>query len=453
MRNVNVNIKNRLYLEQPFWGMRGRRESSEEILSDLDNKHLTTGCKTCFKSLNDDTVSGEEILSPFWGNRGRRNSDEVDEDFAIPENPFWGTRGRREEDEPFWGTRGRREQELPFWGNRGRREGIQLKNEKSGKKKTLANAKPFWGNRGNKKYVEAIINAIEEDEPFWGNRGKKEVTEPFWGSRGRRKDISNEINKQPDLFWENDGINKAVPTDTTSKPLNGVEDGVITFSRLQRNDKTKIPFWWNREPNSKILNLFSGIIDNKLHRRFNSMDSTNNFDLPFKPSESETVLDDRIFAEQPHYILVERSSRSSAESDPYYISRGKKHSDQSYAKTRGRRGVIEELVKSVRNDPYYIARGKKNYDINSNTIPRDKFEKMVDLICSTVDLLPLKGKSNKVKRDINDTERDRRTTLKKLAAQLQADPYFVSRGKKNKVVGTTKGNMEDFIKQVAAMCD
>ncbi|KPI98790.1 hypothetical protein RR46_10108 [Papilio xuthus] len=434
-------------LDQPFWGMRGRRESSEEELYADD--YPQKNCKNCYKSLLTNTGGTKETLSPFWGNRGRRSSEEID-DNTIPDNPFWGNRGRRQEDEPFWGTRGRREQDLPFWGNRGRREEIKVKNKKilNGMMMDRDDIEPFWGNRGRRKAGKLTTNGvfIDDVEPFWGNRGRRDTIEPFWGSRGRRKSAtSSNINTQRGLFSEKD-VPKGQLRDYL-KTMNNVENNVEN-SRQRRSDDFLDNF--NKEHERKLLHLLTGIIGNKLRNKANSMD-TSDFSLHFKPTEPETILDDRMYADQPRYILVERSSRSSAEDDPFFITRGKKF----FETPRGRRGVIEELVKSVRNDPYYIARGKKNLEnvkIGNATISKNDFDKASELICSTIDLLSKRDK-NKVKRDVNESDRDRRTILKKLAAQLQDDPYFVSRGKKNDNTTIDNENLEVLINQMASKCD
>ncbi|KPJ13903.1 hypothetical protein RR48_08717 [Papilio machaon] len=437
-------------LEQPFWGMRGRRESSEEELYADD--YPQKNCKNCYKSLLTNTGDTKETLSPFWGNRGRRSSEEND-DNTIPDNPFWGNRGRRQEDEPFWGTRGRREQELPFWGNRGRGEELKVKNEKFFNRMMVNrdNIEPFWGNRGRRKAEKLTANGvfIDDVEPFWGNRGRRDTMEPFWGSRGRRKSqISSNINTQLGLFSEKE-VPKAQLRDYIAETMNNVENN-IGNSRLRRSDDFIDDS--QKERKTKLANILTRIIGNKLRSKANSID-TSDFSLHFKPTDPETMFDNRMYADQPRYILVERSSRSSAEDDPFFITRGKKFS--KFEIPRGRRGAIEELFKSVRNDPYYIARGKKNLGvkIGNATISRNDLDKASELICSTINLLSKRDRNNKVKRDINESDRDRRTILKTLAAQLQDDPYFVSRGKKNDNRAIENENLENLINQMASKCD
>ncbi|XP_063537717.1 uncharacterized protein LOC134747079 [Cydia strobilella] len=404
------NINN----EPPFWGNRGRR-SSEENYNDLSYSDLVSGNNDYYSFTTEQNLKGHPSLKdrrentlPFWGNRGRRNSDELPVDNDV--GPFWSSRGRRQEEEPFWGTRGRRENNLPFWGNRERRD-----NE------------PFWGSRGRR----------EENEPFWGNRGRRQDEEPFWGNRGKKED------EEP--FWGNRGRRKKDLKESIMEAINKVESDIDYLSRL-KEDTTKFNarFWKNRARDSQLKYFFDG---NRMKNQHGVERIP--FELTVKPSVSSTLFDDRIYADQPHYILVERSSRSSAESlDPYFISRGKK----KYFKTsRGRRNAIEEIVKSVRNDPFYIARGKKDFQDMKLTHPKthDGFLKAKELICATIELTLMNNENKDVKREINE-ERDRRNILKKLAAQLQNDPYFVSRGKKNE---SKENEVEEFISQIAPMCN
>ncbi|XP_053615380.1 uncharacterized protein LOC128678091 [Plodia interpunctella] len=409
----------------PFWGIRGRRDSSSEESDEYASQHygrVVNKCKNCYAA--ETSIEHENYIKnrrdelPFWGTRGRRSSEETNEPFwgnrgrrqDSQDDPFWGTRGRRQDDSPFWGNRGRREEE-PFWGNRGRR-----------------NDEPFWGNRGRR-----------EDEPFWGNRGKrKQDSEPFWGNRGRRDEV--------EPFWGNRGRRKQDLKESILDAINDVQSNIEHLSRLRRSG-IQLSFWANRARESKLKDLFSDPIRAR-QKNFPNYYLQNTHSNSNK--EPGTVHDSRLYAEEPHYILVDRSSRSSVEDDPYYISRGKKYFLDLSKAARDRRGAIEEIVKSVRNDPYYIARGKKDTDLtkNNSTASREEFVKAKELICSTMELIMMKNDENKTKRDVNDSERDRRTILKKLAAQLQMDPYFVSRGKKSE-----EDNLDDFINDVASKCN
>ncbi|XP_063375431.1 uncharacterized protein PF3D7_1120000-like [Cydia amplana] len=434
------NIKNKLYNEPPFWGNRGRR-SSEENYNDLTYSDLVSGNNDDYSYKTEQKLNGHPNLKdrrentlPFWGNRGRRNSDEIPVDNDV--GPFWSSRGRRQEEEPFWGTRGRRENNLPFWGNRGRRDNEPFWGSRGRREEN----EPFWGNRGRRQDEEPFWGnrgKKEDEEPFWGNRGKKEDEEPFWGNRGKKELDATEP------FWGNRGRRREDLKESIMEAINKVESDIDYLSRLKK-DTTQFDgrFWKNRGRNSQLKYLFD----------VNRMKNQHGveripFELTVKPSVSSTLFDDRIYADQPHYILVERSSRSSGESlDPYFISRGKK----KYFKTsRGRRNAMEEIVKSVRNDPFYIARGKKDFqDMNlTSSKTHDGFLKAKELICATIELM--NNESKNVKREINE-DRDRRNTLKKLAAQLQNDPYFVSRGKKNE---SKEIEVEEFISQIAAMCN
>nr|QDK59909.1 natalisin [Cydia pomonella] len=423
------NIKNKLYNEPPFWGNRGRR-SSEENYNDQSYSDLVFGDNDYYSFRTKQKLNGHPSLKdrrentiPFWGNRGRRNSDEIPVDNDV--SPFWSSRGRRQEEEPFWGTRGRRENNLPFWGNRGRRDNEPFWGSRGRREEN----EPFWGNRGRR----------QDEEPFWGNRGKKEDEEPFWGNRGKKELDSTEP------FWGNRGRRKDDLKESIMEAINKVESDIDYLSRLKK-DATEYNgrFWKNRGRESQLKGLFDG---NRLKNQHGVERIPS--ELTVKPSVSSTLLDDRIYADQPHYILVERSSRSSAESlDPYFISRGKK----KYFKTsRDRRNAIEEIVKSVRNDPFYIARGKKDsHNMNlTNSKTRDGFLKAKEVICATIELTLMNNENKVVKREINE-DRDRRNILKKLAAQIQNDPYFVSRGKKNE---TNENEVDEFISQIAAMCN
>lgn len=425
--------------DQPFWGNRGRRDSSVEnkygYVVDFPD-YFVKHCEHCteygqkpdeYRNMID---RRDDYMSPFWGSRGRRNSAELE---GSEDNPFWGNRGRRQEQEPFWGNRGRRTENEPFWGNRGRRE-----------------EEPFWGNRGRRDDVEPFWGnrgRRDDSEPFWGNRGRRDVDEPFWGNRGRREE---------EPFWGNRGRRKVtVPNwirkqdlkESILNAINVVEDDIENLSRLKKSNVDPNSFWSSRGRNNKLSVLFNG----PARSRTNKM---GRYGLTTEPG---TVLDSRMYVEEPNYILVERSGRSSAEiDDPYYISRGKKYYinyglEQA---ARDRRGAIEEIVKSVRNDPYYIARGKKDIDVTKNGTSstfKDEYVRAKELICAAIDLILIKSDS-KVKREVDDNDRDRRTILKKLAAQLQMDPYFVSRGKKNQISGE-KDHLQDFISNVAEKCN
>ncbi|CAH2095168.1 unnamed protein product [Euphydryas editha] len=398
--------------EKPFWGNRGRRESaSDETVPDVQlptsNYHKNVGkiqnLHKLLLNVNEKTRR-DEVESPFWGNRGRRGSDESEENDI---DPFWANRGRRQDDEPFWGTRGRREEDSSFRGNR----------------ETRDDDEPFWGNRGKR----------EEEEPFWGNRGRRETFEPFWGSRGKKKIKNRHVNKDAfEPFWGNRSKLK---------------------EKLQNEMQTS--FWMSRGRESKLKHLFNGINRNRIQNLPSVIKESKSNEGRLNHQDPNTVLNDRIYVEEPHYILVERSSRSSAEEDPYFISRGKKYSNLDEA-IRGRRGALEEIVKSVRNDPYYIARGKKNQQyikIGNSSLSQDELLKTKDLVCSTIDLMLTKYEGNREKRQTKDNERERRTILKNLAQQLQIDPYYVSRGKKSVESYSGSDPFEQFVNNIEILCN
>ncbi|KAM3960813.1 uncharacterized protein ACR2FA_005121 [Aphomia sociella] len=449
--------ENKFAKESPFWGNRGKRfDPFVEKIYDADhfvqdfNKHQSLPnnyCKNCFPSNDiryDEPEKNtkerrEELREPFWGNRGRRSSEEADN---LSLGPFWGNRGRRQDDDPFWGTRGRRQDDSPFWGNRGKRDD-----------------EPFWGNRGRRQDTPFWTNRGRRDvtEPFWGNRGRREDAEPFWGNRGRRQDSEpfwgNRGRRDVESFWGKQGIRKQELEESILDAINDIQGDIENLSRMRRSN-LNTPFWASRARDSKIKNIFTGVARPRLSHLPNIYNTNSRFNL--KASDPGTVLDNRMYAEEPHYILVERSSRSSMEDDPYFISRGKKYSiNEDLSQTeRDRRGAIEEIVKSVRNDPYYIARGKKGSDIKvgNSTALQEELTKAKDLICSTIELILIKNDGNKTKRDLNDNERDRRTILKKLAAQLQVDPYFVSRGKRSDDTNNDDNHLQDFINEISTKC-
>ncbi|XP_052744364.1 uncharacterized protein LOC112044541 [Bicyclus anynana] len=420
--------------DSPFWGNRGRRESSsDETVPDvqLPNPKYKQNKNLYKVILNLDPKFKDEV-SPFWSNRGRRSSDESKDD-DPPEDFFWANRGRRQDDDPFWGTRGRRQDdENPFWGNRGRRDNL-ISSFSSSK------------------------DRIDDEEPFWGNRGRRQEQEPFWGNRGRRDSFETLIhgkNKLKSLYLYKDVINnKNELKDSVIDAISDLKNNNGNYERNRRDDHT--PFWINRGRDSKLKSLFNGIARNRMEYNPNTANNNLENEPHTKTFQQNTVHDDRIYAEEPHYILVERSSRSSAEDDPFFITRGKKHSSYMNKATRGRRGALEELVKSVRNDPYYIARGKKDYiNVGKSNATQIQFLKTRDLICATVELLTMKySEGNKVKRQAIDNDRDRRTILKKLALQLQMDPYFVSRGKKDDVSNIDTDALEQFINKVIVLCN
>lgn len=434
-RGRTIKLKPIVENETPFWGNRGRRESaSDETVPDVQlpssNYHNHPGkIQNLHKLLlNDENTRRDDVVSPFWGNRGRRDSDEFEENDIdlIPANG-----DRIKDDEPFWGTRGRREEDSPFWGNRGRRDDDE----------------PFWGNRGRR----------EESEPFWGNRGRRETFEPFWGSRGKKKTKNRNINKEAfEPFWnQNRAKLKEKLADSIIEAIENVQYNINDISKYKRKE-LQTPFWMSRARESKLKNLFSGITSNRFQNLPSLIKESTNNEVRPNRHEPNTLHDDRIYAEEPRYILVERSSRSSAEEDPYFISRGKKYNDFALAEaTRGRRGALEEIVKSMRNDPYYIARGKKDQHymkIGNSSLSRDALLKTKDLVCSTVDLLLTKHDGSKEKREIRDNERERRTILKKLAQHLQIDPYYVSRGKKNTEL-YSGDPLEQFIENIEILCN
>ncbi|XP_049884511.1 uncharacterized protein LOC126379739 [Pectinophora gossypiella] len=436
--------------DPPFWGARGRRDRSalenyvgqEYPTTSTNAKLFATNCKQCIKTFvkNEQTdlefskERRDELSSPFWGNRGRRNSD----DTAEENEPFWGNRGRRQSDEIS-------EENNPFWGNRGRRNLDDNAEDND----------PFWGNRGRRNSDESA----EENDPFWGSRGRRQEEPVFWGSRGRRYD-ANAYDVEDPPFWGNRGRRdyknrrREALKKVLKEAINTVEDNIESLTRMRRDNKF-VPnsFWTSRGRDSQLKYLFKG----RRHRYQNPTFLNASPDIHLKPTAVSTVLDDRIFAEEPHYIVIERSSRSSGEDDPFFISRGKKEFIRShYSKAvRDRRGAIDELVKSVRNDPYYIARGKKDQPdiINGNSTSLHKeLGKAKELICATIDLIFIKNEDGKTKREVNDNERERRTILKKLAAQLQMDPYFVSRGKKNES-DINEDNLEEFFYEVSSKCN
>ncbi|XP_026735614.1 uncharacterized protein LOC113499362 isoform X2 [Trichoplusia ni] len=382
--------------DEPFWGNRGRRENSMENLFGYPLEYpefFEKYCEHCvdYPQSPDENRNLErryDLISPFWGSRGRRNSMEIE---GPEDDPFWGNRGRRQEQEPFWGNRGRRQENEPFWGNRGRRDDMDPFWGNRGRRD---DSEPFWGNRGRR----------EESEPFWGNRGRRQSDEPFWGNRGRRKlsDPNWVRNRKQDL-------KKSI-----LNAISDVENDIENLSRLKKSNVDPNSFWAGRGRDNKLAILF-----NTSSRGRTGSPKTGR--SPGKTSEPGTVLDNRIMGQG----------------------------------VRDRRGAIEEIVKSVRNDPYFIARGKKKSDgLNNNnpTLRSEEYLKAKELICAAVDLIVIRAENGKVKREINDNDRDRRTILKKLAAQLQMDPYFVSRGKKNQVTGD-KDYLQEFISNVAEKCD
>lgn len=413
--NKLLKASEKLMKEPPFWGNRGRRDSSsvEDFSEKIEypkikcqhcNDHFYTPLTHKIK----ETLMERRDDAPFWGNRGRRNSDELSLDDDVHDSlPFWGHRGRRQEDEPFWGNRGRREDEEPFWGNRGRRE----------------EGLPFWGNRGRRTQLSNFGNLAEED------------IEPFWGNRGRKKDLQESIRDA----------------------INDVENQIVSLSQAKSTfPVSQTTFWRNQGRESALKHLFDGT------PRFKS-----DFIQPIKKATDDgletskhdkTVRDNRIYAEEPYFILVERSSRSSGEIDPFYISRGKKEiEDFKLAKAaRDRRGAIEEIVKSVKNDPYFIVRGKKDFGESNtkvNATSYEKISKAKNLICATLDMVLAKYNSGRNKREGSENDRGRRATLKKLAEQLQIDPYFVSRGKKSGDRRAKEENYEEFFYRVFEMCN
>ncbi|KAI5644835.1 hypothetical protein NE865_03181 [Phthorimaea operculella] len=411
----------------PFWGNRGRRQEDDPIRGAQDRR--------------------EDEL-PFWGSRGRRYNTEKQDNNIPEETPFWGNRGRREEGKPFWGSRGRRDEEQPFWGNRGRRDDIEPFWGNRGRRDDI---EPFWGNRGRRDDIEPFWGnrgRRDDIEPFWGNRGRRDEVEPFWGNRGRRDEV--------EPFWgsrgrrESKNRHKDHIKKILSDAIHGVEEDIESLARSRRGANRASSFWKNRDKEEiKLLNIFK-LYPHRFQRR--GLNGS-------KHSQSRTVLDDRIYAEEPHYILVERSSRASSEDDPFFISRGKKMfvaSEEYPLSARDRRGSLEDLVKSVRNDPYYIARGKKDMQdnvTNNSSFLLEDWHKAKEMICATVDMI-LYNKGNNIKRetDDNNSDRDRRTILKKLAVQLQMDPYFASRGKKNESE-FNDDNLKDFINEVSVKCN
>ncbi|XP_039760183.1 uncharacterized protein LOC120633868 [Pararge aegeria] len=429
-RANNLKLKETIDKDSPFWGNRGRRESTSYETVQLPIPRLEDN-KNLYRVLNIDKIKEERL--PFWSNRGRRDSGESEYD-DPPEDLFWANRGRRQDDDPFWGTRGRRQDdESPFWGNRGKREKLVLPLTSS--KDGFDDDEPFWGNRGRR----------QDEEPFWGNRGRREPLE-YFGDQG--KDKAKSLNLYKD-------ITKNGPKDSI---INAINDFKINDGDFERNKKEEVhaPFWMNRGRDSKIKSLFNGVTRNPIRYNPNTSNKYSTNELHSKTFQQNTVHDDRIYAEEPHYIIVERSSRSSAEDDPFFISRGKKFSESDIAKAvRGRRGALEDIVKSVRNDPYYIARGKRDYiKVGKSNVTQSQFLKTRDLICATVELLMMKySNGDKVKREAIDNDRDRRTILKKLALQLQMDPYFVSRGKKDGGNNINSDTLKKFINKVIVLCN
>lgn len=479
--------------DQPFWAIRGKRDSlsTEDYAEYTENskekpKLVCKDCLTPLPSAARNLQNFMESYSPFWGNRGRRDSDEVTDGYTY--EPFWGARGRRQNefplsgnpgnkkedvpvwgnkglvaDEPFWGNRGRRDDE-PFWGNRGRRA-----HEPFWGNRGRRDDEPFWGNRGRRDHEQFWGNRGRRDvEPFWGNRGRRQDSEPFWGSRGRRQDSESfwgnrgrREDSDPfwgnrgrreniDYFWPSRGRRKGVLKESILNELSDVENDIEKLSRLKRNNRIigLNSFWENRGRDSKIKYLFNGSFRNSRPFIMNLSDTR------LKTSDPGTVHDSRIYVDQPHYILTERNSRSSAEDDPYIISRGKKyHIDYNmFKEARDRRGAIEEIVKSVRNDPYYIVRGKKTTNVAKPANVNNEFSKAKELVCAAIDLITIKNQGEIVKREMNDNDHDGRTILKKLAAQLQIDPYYVSRGKKN-VESVLNEDLTNFINDLAEKCN
>lgn len=472
----DLNVDDASFIQElPFWGTRGRRDSSEsdEYVRSNDVGYKGNSCKTCAKHIQDMQLNEKYEIAPFWSNRGRRDSDEIGE-----YNPFWGNRGRRQEEPPFWGNRGRRSKvklksqdiivDPPFWSSRGRRDDVEPFWGNRGRREET---EPFWGNRGRHDEDEPFWGnrgRREEKEPFWGNRGRRQENEPFWGTRGRREtDTSFWGNhgkkheygywkaEDTNPFWGNRGRKKFALKESIINAMNNIAYNIENLARMRRGEQDS--FWNQRGRVSQLENYFIDPTRNVGSNR--PISETKPYSTKFtnKPTAHNTVSDDRIYAEEPHYILIERNTRSSAEDDPFFISRGKKYTNFKLPKGfRDRRGAIEDLVKSVRNDPYYIARGKKDSEyvkIGNSTILKDEFVKAKELICSAIDLLVIKNDGHKVKRDVDESERQRRTTLKKLAAQLQIDPYFVSRGKKNGDTDITEERLEEFVNNVADMCN
>ncbi|XP_059046881.1 uncharacterized protein LOC131842359 [Achroia grisella] len=464
---TTADYDNKLTKGLPFGANRVKRfDTIQDKVYDIENSgdfnsnpvFLNKYCSNCFPTNDryDELTENikhrrEDIEEPFWGNRGRRSNEEVED---LSPGPFWGNRGKKQEDDPFWGTRGRRQDDSPFWGNRGRRDDEPFWGNR-GRRQDI----PFWGNRGRRDVVEPFWGnrgRREESEPFWGNRGRRKESEPFWGSRGRRQESepfwANRGRRDSDIFWASRGRRKQ---DLGQSLLDAIDDVQGNIENLSRLKDSQTSFWANKSRDRKLKSIFTGTASRLPHlpSMYNTGIANN-----LKGSEPGTVHDNQMYAEEPHYIIVERSSRSSAEDDPYFISRGKKYSinyDLSQI-ARDRRGAIEEIVKSVRNDPYYIARGKKdveNVKIANYTKLQDELQKAKELICSTIELLSIKNNGNKTKRTLDDNDRDRRTILKKLAAQLQIDPYFVSRGKKSDESNNIDDHLEDFINEISTQCN
>lgn len=443
------NKKNKFVDTEPFWGTRGKLESLEEnmIFRDLnpilnkDRERNENNCKHCSKSMHTlrdinkeySEEKREDVDSPFWGNRGRRDPDDTEtDDHNLPE-PFWGVRGRRQENEPFWGTRGRRQQEdSPFWGTRGRREYESSWSHRG----RLDDSEPFWGNRGKK----------EDDDPFWGTRGRRQESEPFWGNRGKKLEV--------DIFPGMEEKQKNDLKNYIHHAISIVEKNIANMVRLKKGEITPASFI---SKNIGRLSKSKSVWDNTRLKNINPYFKGPKQQFFIDPAESRIVLDSRIYADEPRFILVERTSRSSSEDDPFFISRGKKYNNYDLARAaRNRRGPIEELVKSVRNDPYYIARGKKDTEkiqmSGNSTVIHEKLLKAKTLICTTLGFIMTRDENYKNKREVDDNQKDRRTILKKLTAQLQNDPYFASRGKKMAKAHLDNDNLINFIGDLAEKC-
>ncbi|XP_038207471.1 uncharacterized protein LOC119829143 [Zerene cesonia] len=442
LMNGMIN-SDRIEEDIPFWGSRGRRESSstehlQERFKPKENYY--PDCNGMCFPFNSD----ERNEVPFWGNRGRRDFNS-----QSGESSLWDERFRRQDDDddnPFWGSRGRRDEDIPFWGSRGRRENsLDSKQYLSSSKSPDVEddddeEMPFWGNRGRRRMNKEKGHSQDVPEPFWGSRGKKgknkfqktdEEQIPFWGNRGRRK---NELGGYVMKGYDYDDLD--------------------SMSKMKRKELSS-SFWANRGRQSRLNNLFSGVIRSRMQNLPTTNDLNKEVSKGFhiKPSEQNTVHDDRIYAEEPHYILIERSSRASVEDDPYIITRGKKYSNFHIPKAvRDRRGAIDDIFKSVQNDPYYIARGKKDSFVKlGNTImSMESLNRDREALCTLINSLLSKAEGHKIKREVDDSERERRTILKKLAAQLQQDPYFVSRGKKDAIDNEKK--IKGFVEQVIEMC-
>ncbi|XP_045779082.1 uncharacterized protein PF11_0207-like [Maniola jurtina] len=453
-RGTDSKLKSVVEKQIPFWGSRGRRESSsDETVPDVQlptPKHNKYSKNLYKLLLNSDDQSNDEV-PPFWASRGRRDSDDSKDDDSPQ---FWASRGRRQDEEPFWASRGRRQEDnTPFWASRGRRQEDNTPFWAS-RGRRQEDDMPFWASRGRRQ---------DDDTPFWASRGRRQDDDtPFWASRGRRESFEpypgHGRNKAKLHYSYEDLLNQK--TYLKNAILDAIDDLGKSNNNFERNRRKDIeaPFWMNRGRDSKLKTLFNGLSRNRMQYNPSTSNKVSANELHSKTFQQNTVHDDRIYAEEPHYILVERSSRSSAEDDPFFISRGKKYSKANFnlAKApRGRRGALEDIMKSVRNDPYNIARGKKDYvQIGNSNSTESQFIKTKDLICASIDLLTMKhSEGNKVKREVLDNDRDRRTTLKKLALQLQMDPYFVSRGKKDGGNNIKLDDLEQFINKVMILCN